>query len=111
MSLREEIIGAAARFEPFEAFGKKCTIRILSGRERDQVLSLFKSAGETKSDNGVREKLVALYLGDATGARVFDDKDIELIEKLDGVELQRIFQKGWELNRFAAGSLEDTKKG
>ncbi len=110
MSARDDILKASQKCVPIEAFGGSYSIRVLTGRERDLVGTLCKTASEAKDFKGYREKLVALFLGDIAGVRVFTDNDGEVIAGLDSLELERVAHAGLKLNKLVSESVEESKK-
>ncbi len=88
--------------EPFEFEGEKFTIRQLKGRERDAMAKAAKD-----KDQGEQTKfLVAYFLGDANGDRVFGDDQLGEIGDIPHRLQELIIKKG---NAYNFADAEEKK--
>lgn len=109
-SAREEILKRPRQTRPIEAFGKTYALLVLSGRERNQIAKWSRECAEAKDFTGYREKCVILLLADESGARVFNDSDLEIVSGLDGIDLDKIHSEGLKFNRLIGDENEEAKK-
>jgi ssDNA-binding replication factor A large subunit len=115
MSLREELLKPRKqRFEPFEAFGKQLSIRVLSAREYDlydgQRLEVHGTREVKFNYDNIRARLVVLVLGDAEGNRVFKDGDVKAVGELPCDEVDRIYEAGLRVNLLNKQAEETIRK-
>jgi hypothetical protein len=96
--------------------GGNVYIRKWSGKDRAKFLqaSITVDSGnvdvkyEKIFDN--MSLVVALSLCDETGARMFNDEEIELINELNADAIQSIYQHALELNSLVQKSLQEAAK-
>jgi hypothetical protein len=116
VAMRDEIFAAHRQaFEPFPAFGQDdTTLRVMSGAERDAYeggrIEVKGRDSFRLNHNNLRARFVVLVLGDRDGKRVFADEDAPAVGRLDGRELDRIFDAGMKLNRMDRAGDEDLRK-
>lgn len=106
MNPRDAVLGAPQQFEPIEVFGGKYTVRFITGAERDAI-KLWQKNNPPPDSFGFRELLVAIFLGDENGARIFKDSDMEILKSANCVDMERIGMVGLRLNRMIG---DDEKK-
>ena len=111
---RESILGAddfvIEKVECPEWNGHVC-VRSLTGTERDLFeQSMLDKHGKRKTVANVRSALAARTVCDATGQRLFSDKDIEHLGSKNGAVLDRIFDVAQRLSGLSQKDVEDLAK-
>lgn len=87
----------------------KYSIRVLTGRELDQLSKLLKESIKGNVEL-IREQMVILFLGDESGKRVFEMSDLEKVSALDGMVLERVAREGVRVNKLTDEGVQDAKK-
>ncbi len=94
--------------------GTKLTIRALTKPERDWLATAIPKSPEERDamPKDVQDqrgmKMIAMFLGDENGNRIFSDEETEAIAKIPIPAQARILNAGLNLNSI--GSLEEEKK-
>ena len=91
--------------------GSVC-LKVMSGKSRDNWESyvISKKDKDGKIDvKGMRAKLLVCCLCDDNGNELFNDSEIELLEKKNADVLQRLFDEAARLNGLNTASVEEIK--
>lgn len=111
LTSKDEILRAAdkVQIEEFEVpeWSCKVLLGLVSGQNREK----FEHAqGKNPPTNNVRAMLVSFGLVDRDGNRLFEDKDIEALNKRDWRGLNRIYQKLIVMNLIGDKHVEAEAK-
>ncbi len=106
--------------EPYEHpdLPGKWSIRKITGRERAQILDASakcRNTGEGALSEGEKDRiwaatLTAMFLGNESGDRIFDDASINEASDLPYLIQEDVNGKGLTLNGLKPDSVEDEKK-
>lgn len=113
MSLKNEILACKdQRLEPFEVPEWNATVylRNLNGHERQRIFVKHKEIEGTARYYDVTALVVVLGLGDESGQRIFEDKDITTILNKDGAVLERVASAIQKHNGLHKEAVDDEKK-
>lgn len=120
MDLREEIEQQVSEFRkpaPYDRFGNKATIRVITGTERDKLeaerLHYKIAAGKrlkvtdvTLNHRYYRARHVVCFLGDADGKRLYKDEDVPKVSEWPAFILDEICELG-----LAHNEMQDLDEG
>ena len=110
MLTREQILGSddLPREEvDVPEWGGKVQVRTMTGTDRDAFeASLVDKDGKFEN---VRARLVALTLCDKTGARLFNDSDIQVLGGKSAKALDRVFSVAQRMNGIGADQVDAAK--
>lgn len=111
---REELLKSATALPsvdvPVPELGEGATVRVrvLMGHERDRF---DQELSKHKDDlAGLSAVLVAMAAVDESGKRLFSDKDVDTVERLNGIVLNRVYWAAWKLNKFGGDAVEQDAK-
>lgn len=90
-------------------WGGEVIISTMTGAARDAWEQSLIKGKETVLDN-VRARLVAACVVDEKGARLFSEKDAELLGKKSASALERCVKVAQRLNRLTETELQDMTK-
>lgn len=88
-------------------WGGTVLVRMLTGRERDNLEAFWLRSKESGNYADARATLVALTACDETGARLFSDADIEALGGKSAAALDRLSDVAQRINRLTKKDLED----
>lgn len=88
-------------------WGGAVFVRMLTGRERDNLEAFWLRSKEAGSYANARATLVALTVCDESGARLFSDADIEALGGKSAAALDRLSDVAQRINRLTKKDLED----
>jgi len=89
-------------------WGGTVFVRVLSGTERDAFeQSVAGPRGGAMNLANVRARLVVLCATDASGERLFTDKDVVELGKKSAVALDRVFLAAQKLNGMTDADVEE----
>jgi len=111
---REAILGAqdlAISPVPVPEWGGTVYVRVLSGVDRDWFEATV-AAGDGKRKNlaNFRARFAALVICDADGKRLFTAQDAAALGQKSCAALDRVFERGSELNRMRPEDIEELTK-
>lgn len=104
---------------PYELFDHPCTIRQLTGAERDELekarVKRFPRDRDLSVDdinwNNIRALHVSYYLGDVHGNRIYTSaSDVEAIGMWPAKLVEEIYALGLKQNGIDEDAVEDAKK-
>lgn len=115
--LNQQAVGSFTHL-PYELFGHPCTIRQLTGAERDELekarLKRLPNNREVTVDDinwhNIRALHVCYYLGDVHGERIYGVDDAEAIGQWPAKLVEEIYDLGLKQNGIDENAIEEAKK-
>ena len=93
-------------------WGGSVRLKTMSGVERDmfETEAMKRKKGDKIELKGLKSFLLMLTLVDNDGVRLFEESEIDELNKKSGAVIDTLFVKCQDLNKLTQGSLEDSVK-
>lgn len=80
-----------------------------AGRDKFEQMVTGGKSGQVNLDN-IRARFMALVCVDEAGKRLFEDSDAEWLGELDTDVVQKVVDKGFEINGISNNAVEEAAK-
>lgn len=81
-------------------------LKTLSGTERDE----FEEGYSNDKSKALRARFLVKCLCDSDGERLFADAEVEELGKRNNIVLTRLFDLGWDFNKFSQKAADELGK-
>jgi hypothetical protein len=102
-----------SRVVPVETSAGPAFLRVISGKERDAWMRLYRAEQEKATESpceAIYCPLLVRTICDESGNRLFADDDVALLAESPAKVLHELFERSLDINRLSADAVEDEKK-
>lgn len=95
---------------PVPEMGDSIRIRMMTGAQRDSYAASLRKADGTFDGTGYRAKLLARCLVDESGALMFTEGEVELINSKSPAVIDRLFEVADRLSGTSPDAIKEAEK-